>query len=400
MSMKIQMLKPQGTLKLLPDPELLEAIYSSYRSESRHRDNGAIVEKGDLKQKNLWVSDGKRCPREVWYKFHHPEKARPYTVKGLILFADGKLAHKDLQLRLETIRKADHPGGYLKDPELDVSGYYDDLIILGHENGWTLCDILEIKTKYPSDMEPDQDDYDQDQYYIWMAEFSDWLREHRIKIVGGRLAYKDRSLTTDDIYRCWRVERDDERIGQIRDYFRKLKETVQGDEVPLRPYERNSTSCTYCKFSTFCWEGIPKPEAPAFIADETIEKPEQELVESAAARYIELKAEEKKVEDEIDRLRSVLMRYFKATGLEQIAVNGQAIVHGVMKKSILDEDYLLEQAGDKWLLIARPDVKKIQAAIKDGMIDAGVLEQAKITTFIDTLRIKGEKANAGNMDSL
>ena len=36
-------------------------------------------------------------------------------------------------------------------------------------------------------------------------------------------------------------------------------------------------------------------------------------------------------------------------------------------------------------------IKKIQAAIRDGLVDAGVLEQAKIVTFTDVLRIKGGK---------
>jgi CRISPR/Cas system-associated exonuclease Cas4 (RecB family) len=398
MSVKIQMLKPQQAMKLTPDPELLESIYSSYRSESRHRDNGTIVEKGDLKQKNLWVTDGKRCPREVWYKFHRPEKARPYTVKGLILFADGKLVHKDLQLRLEMIRKADHPGGYLRDPELDVSGYYDDLIILGHENGWTLCDILEIKTKFPSDMEPDQDDYDQDQYYLWMANFSDWLREHRIKIIGGRLAYKDRSLMSDDVYRCWRIERDDDRIAEIRNYFRKLKKVVEGRKTPLRPFERDSTDCTYCKMSEFCWKGIPRPTAPIFKPDETAEKPEQELVDSAAGNYLRLKDEERAVKEALDRARDIIMRYLRATGLSSIPVNGQEIIREQARRTELNDEYLLETLGDKWLLIASPNMKRIQAAIKDGQIDAGILEQAKIVSFEERLRIKkmkGEKNAEG-----
>ena len=390
--MKIQMLKDQEMMKLSPDPELLEAIYSSYRSESRHRDNGTIVEKGDLKQKNLWVSDGKRCPREVWYKFHYPEKARPYTVKGLILFADGKLVHKDLQLRLETIRKADHPGGYLRDPELDVSGYYDDLVILGHENGWTLCDILEIKTKFPSAMEPDQDDYDQDQYYIWMAEFSGWLKEHRIKIVGGRLAYKDRSLMTDDVYRCWRVERDEERIVEIRDYFRRLKEVIEGDDTPLRSYERDSVSCTYCKMANFCWEGIPRPTAPVFVADETVEPPEQELVESMAGRYLELKDQEKETKEGLKKAYGILLKYFKATGLETISANGRQIVHGFQADVEFDEAYLLANVSPElWPQIAAPSITRFREAVKAGLVDPEIFERAKRVSYNDRLRIKNLK---------
>lgn len=389
--MKIQLLKPQESMKLSPDPELLEAIYFSYRTESRHRDEGTIVEKGDLKQKNLWVTDRARCPREVFYKFHHPEKARPYTIKGLIIFADGKLVHKDLQLRLERIRKADHPGGYLRDPELDVSGYYDDLVILGHENGWTLCDILEIKTKFPSDMEPGQDDYDQDQYYIWMSQFSEWLKEHKIKIIGGRLAYKDRALMIDDVYRCWRVGRDDERIAEIRDYFRRLNELVRGEEVPPRYYERNSTSCTYCRFADFCWEGIPRPEKPVFVADESIEPPEQELVESMAARFLELKEQEKKLEIDLDLAKEVLLKYFKATGLEEITVNGRKIVHGYTSRIELDEPYLFSELADRWHLIAKPQVKLIQEAIRTGQVDPEIFEKSKRVKFFDVIRLKGDK---------
>jgi hypothetical protein len=180
-------------------------------------------------------------------------------------------------------------------------------------------------------------------------------------------------------------------VAKHADELTALDQAILAGECPKRPHERDSIKCSYCRYAdSICWEGIPKPEAPVFKPDGT-EPPQQELVESAAARYIELKAQEKKLQDELDRVKAIVMGYFRATGFEQITANGQAIIHGTMKRSILDENYLLEQLCDKWLLIARPDLKKIQAAIKDGLLDAGILEQAKITTYIDTLRIKGGK---------
>jgi hypothetical protein len=356
------------------------------------------------------MSDVGKCDRATFYDFTCPEKKRPITAKTLMMFNAGNLLHDDIQARARSrglIESGRDIEWGLEDWAHKATGRLDFITavykFIETEKGIA---VAEIKTKNPYGFdteEPNQDEIDQIFWYI------DRLKESSAKSIRqsvvldyGFVLYVDRAMIADPLPICgWRVDFDPERVKTIKARFTALDKAIQAGECPMRPFERDSTKCTYCRYAdSVCWQGIPRPEAPTFVADETVEKPEQELVESAAAKYIELKAQEKKVEEEIERLRDVLMRFFKATGLEQIPINGQAIVRGTMKKTSLDDEFLLTELGDKWPVIARPDVKKIQAAIKDGLVDAGILEQAKIVTFIDVLRIKGGKANAGNMENL
>ena len=399
---KPKVLKSQTELKAVPDAELRDLILQTYRSESRHG-HEVISEKGDAGRKNLWVTDLRRCPREVYYKFYEPSKAREYTEKGLVIFADGKLHHKDLQWRLEHVRLADHPGGYLKDPELGVTGYYDDLVFVGNEDDFKVYDILEIKTKLSGAATSiDQADYDQDQYYQYMAQFSDWLNGHRIRIRGGRLAYKDKSHMSDEVYFCYRLERDDARIAEIRNYFRWLKEEiVDKKQIPSRPYEYESTECTYCLFRDFCWQGIVIPSKPAFIADESTEPPEQELVDSMASHYLKMREAKVEAETEMKKAEAVLMKYFKATGQGSLAVADKQIMRSLTKHTELDGEFLfaelskqtknLRQLLNLWKALTAPKASLIQQAIKDGKIDAGLFEQAKHISWIELLRVKKNK---------
>jgi CRISPR/Cas system-associated exonuclease Cas4 (RecB family) len=372
--------------------EIVESYVQEWKSRSGQRDH--------QKRGYFYMSDVAKCDRATFYDFTCPEKKRPITAKTLMMFSAGNLLHDDIQRRARSrgLVEAGRDIEYgLEDWAHKATGRLDFITavykFIETERGLA---VAEIKTKNPYNFdgeEPTQDEIDQILWYIDRLKASSAKSVRQSEVLDyGFVLYLDRAMIADPLPICgWRVDFDPERVEAIKARFAALDKAVQAGEIPKRPHERDSIKCSYCRYLDFCWEGIPRPEAPAFVADETVEKPEQELVESAAARYIELKAEEKKVEDEVDRLREILMRYFKATGLEQISANGQAIIHGAMKRTALDEGYLLHELADKWLLIARPDVKKIQAAIKDGMIDAGVLEQAKITTFVDILRIKGGK---------
>ena len=389
-TIKARILRLQEEFKAVRDKELEQAIYKTYRSESRHSDK-TIKEKGDVGRKNFWVTDVRRCPREIYYLFHESSKARPYTEKGLIIFADGTLHHRDLQGRLENYRYADHPGGYLKDPDLGTSGYYDDLFDLKtSDNGWKLYDIMEIKSKLSMSVSyVDQVDYDQLQYYIWMAQFSDWLREKKIRIVGGRLAYKDKSHISDDPYFCWRVDFDEDRLNEIREWFGWLKtECIDKKAICSRPYEYESIKCTYCLFREHCWKGII-PEPPEFEPDGS-EPPEMELVQSAEEKYLELKEQESKVKEELKEVHDILIRYFKATGQEET----EKLKYTLSKYTSLDEEYLKQTIGDKWLLIAKPQQKLIIQAIRDGEVDPEIFEKSKIVEYSGSIRIKKGENNA------
>ena len=371
--------------------EIVESYLEDWRAKQGQRDH--------QKRGYFFMSDVSKCDRGIFYEFTCPEKKRPIAAKTLMMFSAGNLLHDDLQARarrrglIEAGRDIEYG---LEDWAHKATGRLDLITavykFIETEKGIA---VAEIKTKNPYGFdgeEPTQDEVDQILWYIDRLKASSAKSIRQSEILDyGFILYLDRAMIADPLPLCgWRIDFDPERVETIKARFTALDKAILAGEIPKRPFERDSIKCTYCRFEAHCWEGIPRPEAPEFKPDGT-EPPQQELVESAAARYIELKAEQKKVEEETDRLRDVLMRYFKATGLEQITANGQAIVHGTMKKTSLDDEFLLAELGDKWLVIARPDVKKIQAAIKDGLVDAGILEQAKITVFIDTLRIKGGK---------
>ena len=372
--------------------EIVESFVDDWKKGPGQRDH--------QKRDHFYMSDPGKCKRSTFYDFTCPEKKRPITAKTLMMFNAGNLLHDDLQARarnrglVESGRDIEYG---LEDWAHKATGRLDFIAavykFIETEKGIA---VVEIKTKNPYNFdieEPTQDELDQIFWYI------DRLKESSVRSIRqstvldyGFVLYLERAMIADPLPLCgWRVDYDPERVKTIKAEFTALDQAIQAGECPMRPHERDSVKCTYCRYGAHCWEGIPRPEAPVFVADETIEPPEQELVESAAAKYIELKAQGKQVEEETGRIKAILMSYFKATGQEQIAINGQAIIHGMQKKTVLDDEYLLEQLGDKWLLIACPDLKRIQAAIKDGMIDAGILEQAKIVTFVDTLRIKGGK---------
>jgi CRISPR/Cas system-associated exonuclease Cas4 (RecB family) len=381
--------------KLSSDHFLIRELVQSYLEEWKEGSG----QRDHQKRGHFYISDVKKCKRSIFYDFTSPEKKRPITAKTLMMFKAGNLLHDDLQARARqrglTESGRDIEYG-LEDWAHKATGRLDFIAAVYKfiETDQGIA-VVEIKTKNPFGFdaeEPTQDELDQLFWYIERLKDSAAKSVRQSKVLDyGFILYLDRAGISDPLPLCgWRVDYDPERVGKIRAEFTELDRAIQTGECPMRPHERDSVECSYCRYITHCWDGIPKVEAPDFKPDGT-EPPEQELVESAAARYIEAKAGQAKIEEEIDRLRNILMHYFKATGLEQITANGQTIVHGTMKKSLLDEDYLLEHVGDKWLIIARPDVKKIQAAIKDGIIDAGILESAKITTFIDTLRVKGGK---------
>jgi hypothetical protein len=193
------------------------------------------------------------------------------------------------------------------------------------------------------------------------------------------------------------VEYDAERVHAIKDRFFLLDKAILAGKCPKRPYERDSIKCSYCRFQDHCWEGVPIPAPPAFLADETVEKPEMELVTSAAETYVRLKDEEQRIKDELEMSHKILMNYFRSTGNENIPINGNLIMHSYTARTELDAEYLMEELGDAYRRIATPQAKLIQGAIKAGLLDAEVYERAKKVSYIDQIRIKkgkgGDNAN-------
>jgi len=64
-----------GAMLAVPDLKIVEEINKSYKEER----NEKLKHRGDKRQKNLYFSNVKACPREIYYRFFQPEMARDYT---------------------------------------------------------------------------------------------------------------------------------------------------------------------------------------------------------------------------------------------------------------------------------------------------------------------------------
>jgi len=373
-------LRDQKQLLAEPDPTIPEALAKSYIAQSKYGD-GKIKDKGDLRQKNLYFSNVKACPREIYYKFFEPERARDYTVKGLILFDDGDRHHMNIQRRLEDAGKLQNPEGFLEIPEVGATGYYDGLINVGHENGWEICDLFEIKSKLPyACFSVMQVDYDQAQLYHFASQFSKRLKTKRKKVRNIRILYKDRAIETDDVHYAWMVKPDPERQAEILEYFRFLKFTVIDKQTLVpHPHEKSSKNCTYCRFKDWCWRGYPDKTAERKFDFEEAPLPEQEILDSAAKRFYEILQQESDIREEKKKLEPILLNYFLKTKKMLIPITeAEGLAPKQGRSTEWDLDGLRQAIGpEMFAKISKPEAKKITELIKQEFVDAAKFEQFK-----------------------
>lgn len=374
-------LKNQETLLAEREYELVEEINKSYIEESKHG-QGKIKDKGDLRQKNLYFSNVKDCPREIYYKFFEPERARDYTVKGLILFDEGNIHHRNIQRRLEDRGKGRNPEGFLEIPEFNATGYYDLLVPIGSKNGWQVCDMGEIKSKLPYACEQiSQIDYDQAQLYHYGATLSKRLKTKRIRIRNIRIIYKDRAIETDDVHFAWMVKPDLDRQLEIRQYFQWLNDIVIGRKfLSPHPFEKKSTKCTYCRFKEWCWRRYPDKVEER--ADESLDKialPEKEILDSYAKKLYEILNQESELRAEKNKIVPVLLAYFKKTKNPVYPVTQfEGLAPKQSKTTKWDLDKLREAIGlEMFAKISKPESKKITELINKEFVDAAKFEEFK-----------------------
>jgi hypothetical protein len=383
-------------IERLPDDhflirEIVESFVDDWKNRSGQRDH--------QKRNYFYMSDVSACDRRLFYDFTCPEKKRPITAKTLMMFAAGNLLHDDLQDRARRRGMVDSARDLeygVEDWAHKATGRLDFILpvyrFIETEKGVA---VVEIKTKNPYNFgneEPTQEEVDQLLWYI------DRLKEHEAKSLKqtpvlpyGFILYADRAMISDPLPLCgWRVDFDAERVAVIKARFDALDKAILAGEIPQRHYERESIKCSYCRYLSHCWEGVPLPSPPVFEADGT-EAPEMELVESMAENFMRLQKEAKRIEEELDKAKDTLMKYFKATGTEVLPVNGGEIVHSFSRWTDLDRDYLVANLADRWTLIAAPQAKLIQQAIKDGLVDPEVYARAQRVRYIDQIKIKKAK---------
>jgi len=369
------------------DNRIIKSLMESYREEWLKGPG----QRDRIARRHFYISDVGKCDREVYYHFRHPEEKRPLADKTLVLFRHGDLYHEEIQDRLKKEKVIDSPRDMeygLEDLEIEVTGRLD--IFIKEDNGLA---VGEIKSKNPyafKAAEPDQKEIDQLLWYIYCAKRSRSQRKRNI-LDYGYLIYVERGEVSEFPYRVFKIDFDEEKMRKILSRFRKLREAINREEIPQRQYERDSIACQYCRFSDFCWQGVPKEEEPVFRADESVEKPEKELIDSAAEQYIKLKDEEKRLKEQLDEVHKLLMNYFKATGTEQISKNGKLIVHEFAKRVSLDLEYLENHAYDRWHVFSKPQISLIRKAVKDGLLDPEIYERAKKIEYQDRIKIKEDK---------
>lgn len=367
-----------GAMMAVPDTKIVEEINKSYQEDREEK----LKHRGDKRQKNLYFSNTKACPRTIYYRFFQPEMARDYTAKGLILFDDGNKHHLNLQRRLEDRGVTTNPEGFVEilpeDEGFHATGYYDQIHISEDRNG-----ILEIKSKFPGAcFSILQADYDQAQLYIFAAQKSKRLKAKGIKITGATLLYKDRALQTDDVHYAWTIKPDPERQHDILEYFRFLQKTVVDKKTLIpHPHERSSTACTYCVFADHCWKGIKIKENDAKILElmAASELPEKEILESAVKRYYTLLKQIKEIKKDAKVYEPILLNYFLKTQEQLIPVTTSEGI-GLTQSSSTEWDStgLAKAIGTKlYLKISHPMQGKITDLIKRQNVDAMKFELFK-----------------------
>lgn len=383
---RVKTLHAQKQFLALRDEELVEAYYNSYRMESKHgkKDRRTIREAGVARKRSyLYFTEITRyCPREVFFRIHLPHRRRDYTIKGLMLFDDGQLHHREAFSRLESQKKARNPERELVLPEIGAVGYYDWLTPVGFEGGWTLCDMVEFKSKLSGAMDRiAQEDYDQAQLYKYGSMFCPTLKRKMIKIRKIRILYRDRALMGSEPAVGWIIDPDSDRMKEVVSYAKWLhKAVIEERYLCPHPYLRDSSRCQLCGFNDFCWRGYPSAPSKEMPAPDPLAAapPEREILDSMGKRFLELQKELKALGDEKDEISQVFLNYFQQTGIKRFPVTeDKALAPIIQSNRELQREQLLKALGSElFSLISNPTLKLVEAAVAAGKVSADLMQKA------------------------
>lgn len=376
-------MRPMADLqaRVTVDFELVDHVRNSY---FKKRDL-AVEEKGDYRRESLKFGHVNACPREVYFDFFEPEMARKYTMKGLIFFEDGKEKHEIIQARLEKEGVLRDSEGWLRLDEVHANGRYDGLIPVEKKDGWTICDIIEIKTKFASACDHvNQRDYDQGQLYIMGSRESKKLKHLKIKVRGLRIFYRDRTLQSDDIHFGFYAKSDPERQTDIKRYMKFLWFDVVGKRklVP-HPYEKKSPYCeTFCRYTQRCWKGY-EDQVDEIDLDE-ITLPAMEIIQSNGKEIWETVKQIKALKEEIADLLPIVEAYFLHTKEPILKVlSDENYDYGVLpdlrkKMEWIDLKKLKDEIGlENYYEISKPDKVRLNSFVAEHYIDMAIFEKYK-----------------------
>lgn len=390
--------KIQKSNILLP---LLEASYRKEYTEWPRRnlrcsDAGAGADAGD------------KCEREIYYDFKFPDMKTSLTTGSLVLFDDGRIHEGDIRRRLSLVLRS--PEKEVFDPETGAKGKLDNTVyfnkiqdglkeavgekffnLLTNDHDGALDPVLELKSVNEFQFKEMgeggyilQHYYDQVQYYLLLTGRA-WAlilikNRNNFGIEKGSIPYLEFMIFPDA-----------ERQKEIRKGLMIVKETVEQSVLPPRPFKRGSSKCSYCRFKKACWGD----EAPAFAMkpDETIEKPSQEMLESAVRVYKTTSEKLKELEATKDEAGAVIKRFFKATAEKELIVDKIKASCSQSTRSYIDAELLKEKIGaELYIKVSMPNAKLLDKAIEDREIDARLVEEAtKQTAPTITIRVSAIK---------
>lgn len=368
--------------KIIKSNILLPFLEASYREEYT-----------EYARKNLRASDagaaadeGEKCEREIYYDFTLPEKKSLLSTGSLVLFDDGRLHEADIRRRLRLILRS--PERELSDEEIGARGKIDNQVDAHKIKTWEIekvpvgldligDPILEIKSLNEFQFQEfaakgiiSQAYYDQVQYYLFLS-----------KIKWALILIKNRNSSGAEKgslpFLEFIILPDEKRQSEIRAGLKTTKECADNKILPPRPFLRESSKCSYCRFKVECW-GAEIEKVLETKPDTSIESPSQEILESAVLLYNTTNRQIKDLEKQSDEARAVIERYFKATGKSEILVQNVKASYIISGKTLLDKALLIKELGPiKYADIAEPSRKLIEKAIEDRQIDAGIYDRAK-----------------------
>lgn len=340
---------------------------------------------------NFRVSDVGQCPRKTFYEFHHADKKRDMAPSTIMMFTFGDLFHDEVQRVFErmgaTARHFIEFGtlskiGFEKRGRLDLFLHQSE--IEGNMELTAIC-IMEIKSKnpYAFDVElPNPEEIDQVLSYVEDSKNDPYIKARWTVSNEAYIFYIDRSGMGSPIpIAMWRVTHSEERVKEIKSFFRTLHRLIKSGICPARPYAFNSIKCSYCRYrDLICWQGEAVPIEPKHEADETIPVPSQEIVDSIAGNFYHSYCEIKRLEKEMEFQEKVLTQYFKSTGNEQLIIGegetaGRVYFHKGRDR-ILKLDYLKKHLAKFWLDIAKPTLASLEKLLSEGKIDGTTFERS------------------------
>jgi CRISPR/Cas system-associated exonuclease Cas4 (RecB family) len=403
--------------KVIKSNILLPILADSYRAEYT-----------EWERRNLRFSDagcaakhGEKCERAIYYDIYQADQKSLLTTGSLALFDDGRIHEQDIRRRLRTILRS--PEREVTDPETGARGKIDNTIYYGSikpdieelqyqlGKGGSVVEFipgveaskdpgLEIKSVNEFQFQEMarsgvilQHYYDQIQSYLWITQLPFFICLIKNRNSNG----PEKGVLP---FLEFIVLPDTDRQKEIRTGFRVVKEALDQNILPPRPFLRESSQCQFCRYKHVCWPKEEEQKPP--IPDATVSAPDKEMLESAIRTYSATGKQISELKKQQDEAKEVIVRYFQATGKTELLVDHFNATYSQRTSKSWDIQYLRENLTYiQQLLISDPSEEKLKQAIADRKIDAIVLEEAiKTTPSGNTLRVTEIKIKESNRQEL